>query len=246
MQNHTTSIALTLLDGEPRVDSRVIAKALGESHKALYRLIKHVAFDLRRFGILRFDIGAIPLRGHPEKFALLNREQVDRLLTFFDNAPDIQAFRVSLDKAFGVQPAMATGAALVPFSFENRQIRAFNIDGNPWFVAKDVAEALGYKDPTTAIKSHCKGVRKLCPLSTAGGTQEVRIINEPDTYRLVAGSTLPEAIRFEAWLFEGVLPQIRKTGSYARLGSQPAFAHPLSAAIRSSINRQAWRMAQSA
>lgn len=104
---------------------------------------------------------------------------------------------------------------LISFSFETHSVRAFNIDGNPWFVGKDVAEVLGYKDPTTAIKSHCRGVQKLHPIvDSLGRTQEVRIINEPDTFRLIVGSTLPEAERFEAWLFEEVLPAIRKTGRY--------------------------------
>ena len=48
-------------------------------------------------------------------------------------------------------------SSLIPFSFESHSVRAFNINGAPWFVGKDVAEALGYKDPTTAIRSHCKG-----------------------------------------------------------------------------------------
>jgi prophage antirepressor-like protein len=73
---------------------------------------------------------------------------------------------------------------------------------------------LGYANASDAINQHCKGVAKRYPLQTTGGIQEVRIINEPDTYRLITGSTLPEANRFESWLFEGVLPSIRKTGSY--------------------------------
>lgn len=108
------------------------------------------------------------------------------------------------------------------FSFESREIRTLTLDGNPWFVGKDVAEALGFKDTVNAIKLHCKGVAKYHPLPTPGGTQEVRIINEPDTFRLIANSTLPAAERFEAWLFEEVLPAIRKTGGYALPGAQPA------------------------
>ena len=103
---------------------------------------------------------------------------------------------------------------VVPFSFESQEIRVFSIDGNPWFVGKDVCNALGYKNPNKAMGDHCKGVTKRYPLQTAGGIQEVRIIAEPDTYRLIASSHLPEAQRFEAWLFEEVLPSIRKTGSY--------------------------------
>lgn len=115
-------------------------------------------------------------------------------------------------------------SSLTLFSFESHSVRAFNINGAPWFVGKDVAEALGYKDPTTAIRSHCKGVLKLHPLTTAGGTQDVRVINEPDTFRLIVGSNLPEAERFERWLFEEVLPTIRQTGRY----EAPNFRDPLS------------------
>lgn len=103
---------------------------------------------------------------------------------------------------------------VVPFSFESQEIRVFSIDGNPWFVAKDVAKALGYANHNDALNRHCKGVVKRYPLQTAGGIQEVRIIAEPDTYRLIASSHLPEAQRFEVWLFEEVLPSIRKTGGY--------------------------------
>lgn len=108
---------------------------------------------------------------------------------------------------------MAT--SLIPFQFGTFPIRTFSIDGDPWFVAKDVAEALGYKDTVNAVKQHCKGVAKHHPLQTTGGMQEVRIINEPDVLRLIVKSGLPEAERFEKWVFEEVLPAIRKTGSYA-------------------------------
>ena len=93
-------------------------------------------------------------------------------------------------------------------------IRMLNLDGAPHFVAKDVATALGYKDTVNAIKLHCKGVKKFHPLETAGGKQELRVIAEPDFYRLIAGSKLPNAQKFETWVFEEVLPSIRRTGGY--------------------------------
>lgn len=103
---------------------------------------------------------------------------------------------------------------ITPFQFEGANIRAVEISGQPWFVGKDVAEALGYADPTTAIRNHCKGVQKQHPLQTPGGIQNVRILSEPDVLRLIVSSTLPAAERFERWVFEDVLPSIRKTGSY--------------------------------
>jgi prophage antirepressor-like protein len=103
---------------------------------------------------------------------------------------------------------------IVPFNFDGASVRVIDINGEPHFVGKDVAEALGYSDPTTAIRSHCKGAQKLHPLQTAGGRQEVRVLAEPDVLRLIVASNLPAAERFERWVFEEVLPSIRKTGSY--------------------------------
>ncbi len=87
-------------------------------------------------------------------------------------------------------------------------------DGAELFCAKDVAVALGYKDTKNAIKQHCKGVVKRHPLETPGGTQEMRFIAEPDVFRLIVRSKLPSAQMFEAWLFEEVLPALRRTGAY--------------------------------
>lgn len=103
---------------------------------------------------------------------------------------------------------------LIPFEFSDRQIRVVQIDGEPFFVGKDVCLALGYTDPTTAIRSHCKGVQKQHPLQTPGGIQEMRVLTEADVLRLIVSSTLPAAEAFERWVFEEVLPTIRKTGGY--------------------------------
>ena len=115
---------------------------------------------------------------------------------------------------------------ITPYDFEGASVRALEIDGEPWFVGKDVAEALGYSDPTTAIRSHCKGVQKLHPLQTPGGRQDVRVLSEPDVLRLIVNSTLPAAERFERWVFEEVLPSIRNTGSYAATGLPAALPAP--------------------
>lgn len=103
---------------------------------------------------------------------------------------------------------------IVPFNFEASAIRIVQIDGEPWFVGKDVAEALGYTNPAKAMGDHCRGVTKRYPLLTAGGMQEIRILSEPDVLRLIMGSSLPAAERFERWVFEEVLPTLRRTGSY--------------------------------
>lgn len=103
------------------------------------------------------------------------------------------------------------------FNFQDKhQIRVIiDEQGNPQFVAKDVAEVLGYKDTTKAIKQHCKGVAFHHPLKTAGGNQNLRVIYEPELYRLIFGSKLDSAVKFQNWVFEEVLPSIRKTGSYS-------------------------------
>ena len=101
------------------------------------------------------------------------------------------------------------------FVFNSVKIRTAIIDGEPWFVAKDVCDVLGYKDTVNAIKQHCRGVAKHHPITDAlGRKQEARLIAEPDLYRLIVGSRLPTAQKFEAWIFEEVLPTIRKTGGY--------------------------------
>lgn len=101
--------------------------------------------------------------------------------------------------------------------FENSEfgnVRTMEIDGKPYFVANDVAKALGYAVPKDAVARHCKGALKHRYL-TDGGEQEVKIIPEGDIYRLVIKSQLPNAEKFERWVFDDVLPTIRKHGLYA-------------------------------
>lgn len=102
------------------------------------------------------------------------------------------------------------------FTYEGTNIRTITTeDGTPLFCGKDVASILGYKDATNALKLHCRGVVKHHPLETPGGIQSARFITEPDLYRLITRSKLPEAEKFERWVFEEVLPSIRKHGMYA-------------------------------
>lgn len=102
------------------------------------------------------------------------------------------------------------------FEFQSKNVRTVNIGGEVHFVARDVAEVLGYVDPTNAIKQHCRGVVKRHPIvDRLGRSQQARIISESDLMRLVVYSKLPAAERFERWVFEEVLPTIRQTGSYS-------------------------------
>lgn len=87
------------------------------------------------------------------------------------------------------------------------------IDGKEYFPATQCALTLGYKNPKDAIIRHCKGVVKH-DLPTNGGTQTVNYIPEGDLYRLIVSSKLPQAEKFERWIFDEVLPSIRHSGGY--------------------------------
>lgn len=93
------------------------------------------------------------------------------------------------------------------------EVRTVMIDDKPYFVANDIASALGYKRPADAVSAHCKGSVKYRYL-TNGGQQEVKIIPEGDVYRLIIKSKLPNAQKFESWVMDEVLPAIRKHGAY--------------------------------
>ena len=100
-------------------------------------------------------------------------------------------------------------------------IRTMAIDGEPWFVGKDVAEVLGYGNYRQGIASHVdnedKAVQKL---DTPSGAQQMTVINESGVYSLIFGSKLPTAKKFKRWVTSEVLPSIRKTGSYSKPMSQ--------------------------
>lgn len=109
---------------------------------------------------------------------------------------------------------------IINLHFEDAPCRTVVIDGARWWVGKDVCAILGYTNPNKAMQDHCKGVTNRYPLPTAGGMQEIRIISLPDVYRLISGSKLPAAVRFEAWIYEDVLPSIHKSGGYSVTGAQ--------------------------
>ncbi|HBF7486527.1 TPA: phage antirepressor KilAC domain-containing protein [Clostridioides difficile] len=96
------------------------------------------------------------------------------------------------------------------------QIRMVEIDNKPYFVATDIAKALGYSNTRDAVKKHCKWVAK-CDIphpQSNSKVLKVNIIPEGDMYRLISNSELPNAEKFESWVFDEVLPTIRKTGGY--------------------------------
>lgn len=117
-------------------------------------------------------------------------------------------------------------SALEVFGFDGADVRVVVIEGMPKFVARDVAAALGYADTTNAIKTHCRGVAIHHPIEDSmGRAQLARVIGEPDLLRMIAGSRLPSAERFERWAFEEVLPQVVRTGSYASALTEDEIVH---------------------
>lgn len=95
------------------------------------------------------------------------------------------------------------------------QIRTVEINGEPWFIAKDITQSLGFGNPRQAISSHVDEEDKgVTIMDTLGGPQEMTIINESGMYSLILGSRIESAKRFKHWITSEVIPSIRKTGSY--------------------------------
>ncbi|WP_077463914.1 Bro-N domain-containing protein [Rodentibacter caecimuris] len=123
---------------------------------------------------------------------------------------------------------MTTQIQFQSFNFNSNSVRVIT-DPNQefWFCGVDVCNILGYENSRTTIQKHCKqgGVSKRYT-PTQSGDQEMIFINEPNLYRLIIKSRKPEAEPFEAWVFEEVLPQIRKTGKYQLEPKQLALPEP--------------------
>lgn len=94
-------------------------------------------------------------------------------------------------------------------------VRVLEVNDIPYFVANDVAKALGYKNPSDATNTHCKKSIMTWGSDSLGRRQEFKVIPEGDIYRLVIKSQLPGAEEFESWIFDEVIPSLRKSGIYA-------------------------------
>lgn len=110
------------------------------------------------------------------------------------------------------------------------------IDGKEYFPATQCAEILGYVKPRNAISRHCKGALKQGVL-TEGGIQQVNYIPEGDLYRLIVNSKLPAAERFERWVFEEVLPALRKYGSYGEIQLEELIAKTVTMTVAETIKQ---------
>lgn len=131
------------------------------------------------------------------------------------------------------------------------EIRTVTINSEPWMVGKDVAEALGYKNPQEAVRNHVddedKGVSEIL---TPGGKQAIPIINESGLYSLVLSSKLPTAKKFRRWVTAEVLPSIRQRGGYIsgqeELSPEDLMARALLVAQQTLAAREARIKAQTA
>ncbi|MDT3910744.1 BRO family protein [Staphylococcus aureus] len=105
--------------------------------------------------------------------------------------------------------------ALQTFNFEELPVRTLEVDGEPYFIGKDVADILGYTNSRKALSDHVDEEDKLTSrIVTAGQNRNVTIINESGLYSLILSSKLENAKRFKRWVTSEVLPTLRKTGAY--------------------------------
>lgn len=104
---------------------------------------------------------------------------------------------------------------IMNFEFDGNDVRTMQINGEAWFVGKDVATVLGYARTADAVRKHVdEEDRGVSNLATPSGKQSMTIINESGLYSLIISSKLPSAKRFKRWITSEVLPAIRKHGAY--------------------------------
>ena len=113
---------------------------------------------------------------------------------------------------------------IVPFKFDDWNVRTVTIDGEPWVFARDAGDILGIANVREVVRRFPENEKGVTTADTPGGKQEMTILNEPGIYRLIFQSRKPDAERIKAWVFNEVLPQIRRTGSYAPEPARPAEA----------------------
>lgn len=111
------------------------------------------------------------------------------------------------------------------------------IDGKEYFPAAQCARILGYSNPQKAVRDHCDedGCTKRSVIDSLGRTQEMKFINEGNLYRLIVRSKLPAAKKFERWVFDEVLPEIRRTGSYGNVNLEEVIAKAVTTAVSETI-----------
>jgi len=115
-----------------------------------------------------------------------------------------------------------TDATLIPFHYGDAPVRTVRIDGDPWFVLSDLCSVLNLTTPAKVVSRLEDGMSSTHPIpDSLGRIQHMTIVNESGMYRVVLRSDKPEALAFQAWITDEVLPSIRRTGSYSLPGAAP-------------------------
>lgn len=117
------------------------------------------------------------------------------------------------------------------FMYSNQEVRSAVIDGQPWFVAKDVCDVLEISNNRDALNRLDEDEKDVVSTDTLGGMQNVSVVNEPGLYSLILGSRKPEAKQFKRWITHEVIPSIRKTGGYMIPQTMPETLRLLAAEI---------------
>lgn len=133
------------------------------------------------------------------------------------------------------------------FNFNDSEVRVLKINDQPWFVAKDIAEILGYENSRTMTRRLDDDEKGVQNLHTLGGIQELTVINESGLYNAILGSNKPEARRFKKWVTVEVLPSIRRDGAFVaatqEMSDEEIMARALFAAKRA-IDRKDAQIAE--
>lgn len=103
---------------------------------------------------------------------------------------------------------------VIPFKFNTSAVRVINKDGEPWFVAKDIADVLRYSEASAMVRTLDSDETTLHTMQTNGGPREITLINESGLFSAILKSRRPEAKTFKKWVTKEVLPSIRKHGAY--------------------------------
>lgn len=116
-------------------------------------------------------------------------------------------------------------------------VRTVAIDDVIYFVASDIARALGYKNPQKAIRDHCKRVNESF-IPSNGGEQKAKVIAKSDIYRLIVRSKLESADEFESWIFDEIMPTIENTGAYIEPGQEQKMVNYYFSSLSSDLQGQ--------
>lgn len=132
---------------------------------------------------------------------------------------------------------------IIPFTFEGSSVRTLTIDGEPWFVALDVAAVLDLGNPRSSMALLDDDEKGVHTMDTPGGVQPLATINEAGLYSLILRSRKPEAKAFKRWITHEVLPEIRRTGSYNTPADDLALPQTYLEALEALVQRERTNLA---